>query len=184
MATEVKTKSITRPEWTLIERKSFCFREFETAGLSGVAAVLSLEKVSAPYAVRSARGEPLIIADDGYFWLQLAPRDCHWWLTAMYDRTRTAVQFYFDITRRNHVRGGASCFEDLMLDVVLTPGGDPLLLDADDLHEALALGSITQDEADMAMLEARRLITGLQKRQRELTAFCDGMMELLLRNNA
>lgn len=179
MATHIETKFITRPEWTRIVQRSFGWKNVDRGDFSGVAAKLWLEKVRAPLSVSSCGGRKLTIADDGYAWLQLAPRNAHWWLTAMYDQTGTLVQCYFDITRQNHVDGRASCFEDLMLDVIFTPEESPVLLDEDELREALSLGHITREEAAMAQQEARSLMEGLRLRGQALFAFCDDMASQL-----
>jgi Protein of unknown function (DUF402). len=46
----------------------------------------------------SLNGRTYDIVADGVYWLQLAPKNENWWLTALYDPDGIFKQFYFDIT--------------------------------------------------------------------------------------
>lgn len=171
MATEILRKNLFW-EWSRVLEGSASYMEWDTGDLRGVARLQYIRKVTAPLVVKS-QGKPLCIADDGFFWLQMGPAGTHWWLTAAFDEKRELVQYYFDITRKNCVKGENSWFEDLMLDVVMTPGGTPEILDGDELEEALARGRATIQEYEMAWAEARALAAALPGREGELRAFCE-----------
>jgi predicted RNA-binding protein associated with RNAse of E/G family len=57
---------------------------------------------------------------------------------------------------------GVPCYEDLYLDIVISPEGETLLLDVDELDEALRLGEITQSQYDFAWHEASALLDALE----------------------
>jgi len=78
-----------------------------------------------------------------------------------------------DITSENNVCGnGDSYFFDLYLDVVHIPGEGSVLLDEDELDEALAEGAIDAQLHAMAHREAKRILEGLQKEEARLEEFC------------
>ena len=98
------------------------------------------------------------VVDEGFLWLQLAPRGGAWWLTAMYDENARFVEFYFDITAGNHISpDGESWFDDLFVDVVFTPGEAPRIVDEDELEEAARIGVISREQARAALRQARMI---------------------------
>lgn len=180
MSITVKTKYLDRRGWASVMETDFRWMELETAALPGVAGLIQIRKVAAP-ALMVSLDEPIIIADEGYSWLSVGPRDGHWWLTAMYDAQERLIQYYFDITRENIMQGGDSCFGDLMLDVVVAPGGKCELLDVDELNASLAAGNITPEDHRTACQAAREILENISVRRAELDAFCRRTREALLR---
>ncbi|MDR1703675.1 MAG: DUF402 domain-containing protein [Clostridiales bacterium] len=75
------------------------------------------------------------------------------------------VEWYVDINKENGVdEEGNPYGDDLYLDAVLLPGGDVLVLDADELKTALENDSITQNNFNMAydtlnMLRETQILT-------------------------
>ncbi len=178
----MKRKRLGRYDWSrVLERKdSHCC--WEKNGQKGEAALIQIEKVSAP-AVGTFRGEPVVIADDGYSWLQIAVEGQHWWLTAMLAPNGALTQYYFDITLENHLLGSRdSWFWDLYLDVVLMPDGRLDLLDEDELDEALASGDITAEQHALAHDCAGKLMKELPERLPQLQEFCRELEKELRRN--
>ncbi len=179
MSIKIETKYLDRRGWPRVTERAFAWKELDTPELRGAAGLIRIKKVEAPLRVDNW-GSPLVIVDNGYDWLSVAPAGEHWWLTAMFDRSGEPFQYYFDVTRENLIRGGQSCFEDLMLDVVLTDG-TCRLLDADELDAALAAGHITPSERQTALRTAHTLLDGLPRRAEELRDFCVRTRRELLR---
>ena len=169
---QVYRKDIRRAHWRRVTRRAFACADFEAPGLSGEVALLRMDEVREPLLVQDGKAGTCI-ADTGFFWLQVAPRARHWWLTAAIKPDGGIVQYYFDITLENDIRpGGQSSFLDLFLDVVLSPGGDVYILDRDELAAALSAGEISPAQYALALREAEALARALPAREGELAAFC------------
>jgi predicted RNA-binding protein associated with RNAse of E/G family len=124
----------------------------------------------------------LCLADAGYSWLQHFPADeAHYALTTMFDARGQIVQWYFDICREHALDArGVPWFDDLYLDIVLAPPDGPLLLDGDELADALRGGAITRAEHDLAWCEARRLLALLGRGDVGLLELCPAHRQALL----
>ena len=57
-------------------------------------------------------------------------------LTAIYDENNSIIEWYFDIARKIGKDNELPYEDDLYLDVVVTPNGEAMLLDEDELKEA------------------------------------------------
>ena len=120
------------------------------------------------------------VVDEGFLWLQLAPENGAWWLTAMYDEKAQLVEFYFDVTAGNHLRAdGDSWFDDLFVDVVLTPGKPPRIVDADELAEAVSCGLLSEQTARNALSQAQRICVEYADTA-ALESFCEALLTALL----
>ena len=122
----------------------------DECNLRGHAALTQITEVSRPYIV-GGKGAEVCIADAGYNWLQYQPDNENWTLCAMYDNYGNIVEWYFDIVRENAIdEHGRPYYDDLFLDVVLTPDGRVLILDEDELQDAYERGAVTAGEFQMA----------------------------------
>lgn len=146
----------------------------------GAASLTVLEGFAAPFSVRTPRGERVVV-DNGYHWVQLAPRDERWWLTGMYDARRALVQFYFDVTFENRLLpDGESFLRDAYLDVVIEPDGEARILDREELAAAVEAGEVAPEEAARISEIAETLAARFSGRAEALDALCRGIMETLL----
>lgn len=137
-------RRIRRDEWRNFHDVTYARQRILLWGVRTEAQVMHIGRADAPVKVPS-RGGRVTIADSGWDWLQLAPADGHWWMTAMYGPEGRAVQYYFDITAGNRVGEGKDAeFEDLYLDYVLHPDGGIDELDRDELEAALRTGAISR----------------------------------------
>lgn len=149
----MKRKTLRRSEWPQIVKKSITVRQLNTPEFRGTAALLSIGKMDAPFAVGGT-----LLADEGWHWLELAPRDGHWWLTSMFDPRGKLVESYFDMTLENDFSNPDDpSFLDLYLDVAIPAGESPVVLDADELHSALKSGEITPAQAALAEETAHKI---------------------------
>ncbi|MBE6563134.1 MAG: DUF402 domain-containing protein [Ruminococcaceae bacterium] len=175
---EIKKKLITRSGWLRILERRFALSEFKYPSLSGVAALMELKKVREPL-IAEFRGETLKIVDDGYFWLQIAPRGENFWITVMLDEGGNILQYYFDITEKNVIDGESSHFYDLFLDLVTMPDVRLITLDGDELEEALSEGVINEAQYNKAWRVLSELKEAIPSRSKELEVFCKGLFERL-----
>lgn len=94
------------------------------------------------------------IMDNNYKWLEFYDYNSKVKLTAIYDENNKIIEWYFDIAREIEKENGIPFEDDLYLDVVVTPTGEILLLDEDELKEALNRMEITKEEYKNAYKEA------------------------------
>lgn len=160
---QIKKKTLSRAEWYSDAQRTYRHIYHKDEYFEGGIGLISFVGLESPDTVQS-KNHTLRIADNGYHWLELAPKDSHVVLTAMFDRENNIFQCYFDITKHNDVApDGDASFLDAFLDVVVTGDESPVVLDLDELSLALSEGVITQKEHDMYMAESHRLISALNK---------------------
>ena len=165
-------RGMARATWKRLADRQFRMARVETEDFCGTAGLIEIGDVLEPLRVRSVLSE-VVIADAGYSWLQLSPDEGGWWLTVMYDAGGELVQYYFDVTLRNYIaQDGEPRFVDLYLDVVMDPTGRWVLLDQDELDEALAAGNITEAEYKLATERAEHVIGMVNGREAYWRALC------------
>lgn len=167
----IQHKTIGREDWPRILERETAYMPIDQPMLHGMACLLHLKKAKSPL-VSNVFGDNMTILDNGYTWLQIAPAGANWWLSVMFDTAGRLVQYYFDVSINNHIDGESSTFDDLFLDVVMRADGAVILLDQDELDEALAEGVVTREQYDLAEKEAARLLQILPLRRAELERFC------------
>ena len=159
----MKRKYIDRSNWKRIEKsKSILINTFNER-FGGYASAIFIEKVYDKLVCNLGKYS-FCVADDGYTWLQRLPIEKNWTITTMFDENNNIIQWYFDITKQNSIdMNNTPFYDDLYLDVVVLPSGDIILLDEDDLKNALVNGTITQDDFNLAYTEANKIMNGIAK---------------------
>ena len=118
-------------------------------------------------------GKNLTLAEQGYLWLQHLPRRGHHCLTTAFDPQGNLVQWYFDVVKEvGQTPEGRVFFDDLYLDVIATPNGEPELLDEDELEQALDERLISPTDFDLAYKETQRILCGPLGDPAALERFC------------
>lgn len=169
----MKYRDMRRTEWRRILERQFCERAYIKDGSRVRESLMLIKKVTAPLAVGDGSGT-VTIADNGYCWLQTAAEGEHVWLTSMFDQNGSLVQIYFDITAGNRFDDPENpTFEDLYLDVVVTPSGEICVLDENELEEALAAGEVTKEKYGQAKEACRRLCDWLEVNRFEAIEYCN-----------
>lgn len=128
------TKDMARSEWTRIRSKKQIILPCSVDGRQGKISLMKLLDVMDPFS-RVYNGREIVLADNGYYWLQLAMENDHAWFTVMFDDQGKLLQIYVDITNGNHTEQDDPTFEDLFLDYVVY-GDDVYELDRNELDEA------------------------------------------------
>lgn len=103
-----------------------------------------------------------VIAKVGYKWVTKWEAGKSYIITKFFNPQGELVGVYCDISRPViHTENGFE-FDDMYLDVWMVPGHDPVILDEDELRDAVQSGHITQGEADQAMKTALELVDELK----------------------
>jgi predicted RNA-binding protein associated with RNAse of E/G family len=176
----MKRTFANRPDWPRILKKRFKLTYIEEPDFSGYLSVICIDKVREPLVIEVA-GENLCLADDGFIWTQHFPKDSNYALTTMFNDRKEVVQWYFDICDGNKVSSlGIPYYDDLYLDVVLLPSEEMLLLDEDELEQALRDKDITREQYESACSEAQKLIDSISKNENKLPSNSKRHLEYIL----
>lgn len=111
------------------------------------------------------------ILDNGYKWIEFYDYNSKIKLTAIYDENSQIVEWYFDIARKIGKENDVPYEDDLYLDVVVTPTGEIILLDEDELQGAYNRLEVNKEEYDMAYNEANQLMKKLENNKNKLEEF-------------
>lgn len=111
------------------------------------------------------------IMDINYKWLEFYDYNSKVKLTAIYNEKNEIVEWYFDIAREIGKENDIAYEDDLYLDVVVTSNGEIILLDEEELKEALKKKEITSLEYENAYKEAKKLVDRLRGKKDELLEF-------------
>ena len=120
------------------------------------------------------------ILDNNYKLLEFYDYNSKIKLSAFYDENNEIVEWYFDIAREIGKENGLPYEDDMYLDVLVTDIGEIILLDEDELKDALDKMQITKDEFENAYKEAYQLMDRLQSKKQELQNFTDKYLNMLL----
>ncbi len=150
-------KSLYRDEWTGIKKEVRVLRIAEES-FQGTIGLITIRSLDTPIVIKNEK-KNICIGDVGYKWLQVAPKNENWWLTVVFDDRDNLIESYFDITRYNDFSDELRpTFIDMCLDVVFGKENDPVILDEDELKEALEENLITNTEYEMALSLAKNIV--------------------------
>ena len=174
-------RDLKRDDWSRITDKSVNVIDYKNEYFDGKICLLKMNNVSSPLEVDSPIGK-VIIADNNYKNLIIAPKNKNWWLTVMYDDNDNLIESYFDISRLNNFYNEENpFFIDMKLDVCIPNGHDPSLMDEEDLKEVLNAKMITEDDYKMAYEVANKIINFYNTHKEEYNHFISKMFNELLK---
>lgn len=155
---EIKLKNLDRREWYSDTDRDFSCMYREDDFFEGGIGLITFTGLKAPDEVDSPSGK-LCIADKGYQWVELAPKNGNYVITSMFHDDKI-FQHYIDITLKNKVSDdGNAVFYDLLLDIVCSENGDLNIVDSEELEEALSAGVVSQEEYNLAKDTAEEVIS-------------------------
>ena len=173
-------RDMRKSDWHRILERRYtaqpcCFQDME-----GVVSLIEIKKVESPLTVHYESGD-VLIADNGYSWVQLALRDQYFWMTAMFDAAGEFQEIYFDITAGNMFDDMDNPkFQDMYLDIVLLRDGRIHILDRDELDEAWMNREISEEQYQKAIEDCDKLYDFLMVNKTELVQFVTMWREKLL----
>ncbi len=177
-------RDMRRSDWHRILEREYRASSCSFQKMEGVVSLLQIQKVTEPLIVNDGDGA-VLIADNGYSWLQVAFREQLFWATVMYDNKGQFLQGYFDITAWNSFDNMENPkFRDMYLDLVLLNDGRIFVLDRDELDEALEQGEITKEEFEQTVEAGEKLHRFLKENGKEFLMFCGEWREKLLEDAA
>ncbi|HVU65863.1 MAG TPA: DUF402 domain-containing protein [Ktedonobacteraceae bacterium] len=158
----MKIKSSERADWSRVRTRHFIAQRIDSPAYHGYVTLLRMDEVNEPLCVNFGQ-ERVCIADSGYDWVQHFPDGAPYVLLAAFDEGGNLVQWYIDIVARTGVdERGVPWYEDLYLDIVVSPAGETLLLDVAELDDALRQGEVTPAHYDFAWRQVSILLDALE----------------------
>ncbi|MFS0674141.1 DUF402 domain-containing protein [Ornithinibacillus sp. 179-J 7C1 HS] len=167
-----------RSNWTRIVERRYAQQYIDAKDFKGYVTLIDMVKVIEPLVV-TYEDEKICIVEDGYTWLFQFPENKHYAVTTVFNEVGKVVQWYIDINLENGVENGVPYNDDLFLDIVVLPSGKVIVLDEDELEEAWANGTITQEMYDLAWNEANRLLELINRKEFAILELADAHKELL-----
>lgn len=156
-------KFVNRSEWIRVSKFKDKTIKIKDENFDGYIYGIFVEKVNKKFKV-SYGDESFLILDDGYTWVQIVPLDKHYTVTIMFDDNKNIVQWYIDITNMNGIDSdGRVFYDDMYLDVVITKERRVILIDEDDINNALSNYIITSGQYKNAYKEARDIMDKITK---------------------
>lgn len=118
-----------------------------------------------------------VIIDNNYRLLGFYDYSSKVKLSAFYDKNSNIIEWYFDIAKELGKENGVPYEDDLYLDIVVRPDGKIILLDEEEIKDALKRSVITKTEYEMAYEEANKLIRLLKEKKGNLKNFTDNYLK-------
>ena len=152
-----------------VEEKKFKYMYIDNSDYKGYLSQIHIIRANQP---PKQEGEEYIErANSGYKWLEFYPENSNIAMTVCYNNENKILQWYFDIINNVGIENNNPYFEDLYLDVTLTPENKIELLDEDEINEALELKNITKKQYDMAYKTAKELMKRIDGNVEKIAKF-------------
>ncbi|MFC7687403.1 DUF402 domain-containing protein [Ureibacillus sp. GCM10028918] len=173
-----KRKYGNRSNWKRVLKSEYQQTFHQDKDFRGYITLLNIEEVLEPLVVKNA-GKEVCIVNKGYSWLQHFPIGKNHSVTTMFDAEGEVVQWYIDICHEIGIENNIPWMDDLYLDIVVFPTGEIIILDEDELDEALANGVIHKSMYDLAYKEARKVMGLIQQDKFQLIHLAKEHKEIL-----
>ena len=130
------------------------------------------------YVPREGREDECIFAS-GMKRLRVFPTNAHYTINAVYDSNFNFIEFYMDISNKVGINeDNIPYMEDLYLDVVYTRKDEIIILDEDELNEALNNNEISKEQYNMCIKQKDELVTlfSNKKESEALKEYCNNQL--------
>ena len=134
----------------VITKKQFMWKEINDNNFIGDISLLNMIETKSKWEMVRENGKEVCILDSGYKWLGVYPKDETYAITGLYDKDNKLVEFYFDMTKENGRENNKPYIVDIYLDLVITPDNMKIVLDEDELEDALNQNILGKEEYNLA----------------------------------
>ena len=142
-------------------------RRIDNEYFNGYVCLVKIKNVEKPWLI-SDDGFNACILDENYEWLEIYPDNEKYAITVMYDDKQNIVEWYFDMIKSSGIENEVPYIDDLYLDLVIGSKGEMIVLDENELKEALNRNEITAEEFEMAYMTLEKLKNKYVENQGEL----------------
>lgn len=148
----------------------------------GYICYIRINNVKKPLIVNTGEKE-LCIKDENYEWYEVYPDNGNYALTIMYDDNNNLIEWYFDIAKKIGIENGIPYEDDLYLDMIITPDGEKIVIDEDELLEAEIKGVISKEDIELAYKTIKYLDNKYVSNLDELIEFTNNIKERFNKKN-
>ncbi len=170
-------RDMLRSGWTRVLSKAQIIKDFSCEKGVGKISLMKILKVREPL-IKPCEGLDVILADAGYYWLQLALDKSHVWFTVMFDPHGNFIQIYADVTDGNDALAEDPVFDDMYLDYVVM-GSNVYELDRDELEDAYSSGAVSEEQYMTALAEGEKICSYLTDNTEQIKSFFIKQFEML-----
>ena len=129
--------------------------------LNAYVCVKKIEEIAEP-SYFYHENEKNCIIDNGYYILEYVPLNLNYTVRGFLNNNKEIVEWYIDISHKNGEIDAIPFYDDLYLDILIY-GENIILIDQDELDNALDENVITRDDYDLAYFTANNLMEELRR---------------------
>ena len=126
-----------------------CIKRIDEDYFNGYVSLLKLKDIEKPWIINDFGKRECILANN-FEWLEIYPDNEKYAITAMLDDKCNLIEWYFDMIKDSGVENGVPYIYDLYLDYIIKADGREVILDANELQDALDNNDITQEDFNLA----------------------------------
>ena len=152
-------------------------RRFDEKFFKGYICNIKLQNITNPLIVNNGK-ERVCIKDNNYEWFEVYPDKSNYAITIMFDDNKNLIEWYFDIAKQVGIENNVPFEDDLYLDMCVLPSGERIVLDEDELINALNKGEIQQSDVDLAYSTIKMLEEKFVENFDKLVDFTNKISEL------
>lgn len=168
----MKRKFISGTHWDFLDSYSFKYSHIDDI-FSGYISLIKINRIKQRITVDYEQSQTVLL-DNGYKCLIFLPDNEKWCASAVYNTTDQIIEWYFDMTKENSIdEEGTPYYDDLYLDIAISPDFRIVILDEDELREALELKEISKSDYDMAHYTCNKIIKEIITNKDFLVSFFD-----------
>lgn len=176
----MKRTRLTYDRWTCMLQKEHHYQLFNHKIIDGYISLLDIKEITGPQ-YWTVNGERIVVCNTDYKWLCILPRNEHYCITAMINDLGEIILWYIDMIDTQGIDSDqVPYFDDLYLDLVVSPNGVIFEDDRDELEEALAMGDISPQQFHLANATCDKLRNGLLHDIEALKQYTYQCMKLLM----
>jgi len=154
----MKRKFSDRANWRRIISKTYSSHFCNEEHFQGLITYYHIHELRNPL-WKTYYNKRICLADRGYVWMQHFPQGENFVVTTMFNHEGQVVQWYIDICKaQGFTDQQVPWFDDLYLDIVVLPSGEIMLMDEDELEEAVVQDDVSLEEAEAARQTAEKLL--------------------------
>jgi hypothetical protein len=160
----MKRKIADLSDWTHQLEKTYRQMSVNEPNYHGTVTMVTFDRVTEPIWYHVGSQDPYCIMDNGYVWMQYFPNGVGYAVTTVINREGELVHHYIDIHSGTlFTPQQVPYFYDLFLDLVVLPSGERVILDEDELRQALQEQVVTKGQFNLAYQILEELLHALAK---------------------
>ncbi|QOR35377.1 DUF402 domain-containing protein [Clostridium sp. 'deep sea'] len=163
-----------------ITKKRVYLKHFNNTDFKGHISLICVDNITEPINVNIINKQ-MCLVNNGYYWLLQYPKNENYCLMSMYNDKKQIIQWYIDIHSGYEIGpDNVPNYNDLYLDIAILNSGEILLLDEDELAEALESGDINEELYNLANNEAHKIMQDIINKKFSIVNTTAKYLEIML----